>query len=64
MLTLFPETAWMAGTGNERRPLESASPWQRVRSLWKGEGGREGERRVQRGAALMADDDGDTDRLH
>ena len=32
----------MAGTGNERRPLESASPWQRVRSLWKGrEGGRE-----------------------
>lgn len=29
-------------TGNERRPLESASPWQRVRSCrgdWEREGG-------------------------
>ena len=47
MLTLFSETAWL-GQGTKEGPLESASPWQRVRSC---SGGREG-RSVDRGAAL------------
>ena len=37
MLTLFSETVWL-GQGTKEGPLESASPWQRVRSCSGGGG--------------------------